>query len=100
MAAANLTLCAVLELVIMAFQVLGVTGLCLTRLMSEARWVGRGRVALILALVGLGITGAWCGRLDSEFALFAGGTMTALLIGMIVGGAGEANRPGVRRIAA
>ena len=39
----------------------------------------------IVALVGLGIAGALCGRHDSEFALFAGGTMTVLLIGMTMG---------------
>jgi hypothetical protein len=36
-------------------------------------------------MVGLGLAGALCGRHDSEFGLFAGGTMTILLIGMIVG---------------
>ena len=40
----------------------------------------------MIALVGLGIAGALCGRHDSEFALFAGGTMTVLLIGMTMGG--------------
>ena len=38
-----------------------------------------------MALFGLGIAGALCGRNDSEFALFAGGTMTVLLIGMTMG---------------
>ena len=38
-----------------------------------------------MALFGLGIAGALCGRHDSEFALFAGGTMTVLLIGMTMG---------------
>ena len=37
-------------------------------------------------MVGLGVAGAMCGRHDSEFALFAGGTMTVLLIGMTMGG--------------
>jgi hypothetical protein len=75
----------VLEVVVMMFQLLGVTTLCLIRLVPETRWAGRGRVGFVFALVGLGIFGALCGRFDSEFALFAGGTMTCLLIGMIVG---------------
>lgn len=102
MAAANLTVCAVLELVIMAFQMLGVAGLCLSRLVPANRcWAGRGRVALIVALIGLGIAGAWCGTHDSEFGLFAGGTMTALLIGMTIGGGSiETNGPSRRRIVA
>jgi hypothetical protein len=44
-----------------------------------------GRTGFIVALFGLGISGALCGNHDSEFALFAGGTMTLLLIGMTMG---------------
>ncbi len=76
---------AVLELLVMVFQVSGVAALCLHRLMSEGRWRDRGRIVYIVALVGLGVAGALCGRQDSEFALFAGGTMTLLLIGMTMG---------------
>ncbi len=48
-------------------------------------------------MVGLGVAGALCGRHDSEFALFAGGTMTVLLIGMIIGnGAAAPARSTVR----
>jgi hypothetical protein len=73
----------------MMFQLLGVTTLCLTRLVPETRWADHGRIGFVFALVGLGVFGALCGRFDSEFALFAGGTMTFLLIGMIVGSGGS-----------
>jgi len=82
--------CAVLECLVMLFQVLGVGGLCLFRLMPGTRWSDRGRRGFVVALVGLGLTGAVCGRHDSQFALFAGVTMTALLIGMIMGGGANA----------
>ena len=85
MAWSNVRLDSVLEMVVMLFQVCGVVALCLTRLVSAARWNERGRVVFIVAMVGLGAAGALCGRNDSEFALFAGGTMTALLIGMTIG---------------
>jgi hypothetical protein len=85
MAWSTLRIDAVLEVVVMMFQVFGVATLCLTRLVPETRWADRGRVGFVFALVGLGVFGAICGRFDSEFALFAGGTMTVLLIGMIVG---------------
>lgn len=101
MVPAHLTLCAVLELVVMAFQVIGVAGLCLSRLVPTSRWSGRGKVVFLVAMVGLGVAGALCGRHDSEFALFAGGTMTALLIGMTMGsGAVETTGPAGRRIVA
>ncbi len=74
-----------LEMIVILFQVCGVVALCLTRLVPAARWAERGRVVFIIAMVGLGVAGALCGRHDSEFALFAGGTMTALLIGMTIG---------------
>jgi hypothetical protein len=83
----SLRLCAVLELAVMLFQVFGVGALCLNRLLPDTRWGGRGRVGSIVALVGLAIAGALCGRLASEFALFAGVTMTVLLIGLTTGGA-------------
>ncbi len=71
-------------------------GLCLNRLMPRStRWSSRGQVGSIVALFGLGIAGALCGRHDSEFALFAGGTMTVLLIGMTMGsGSIEQGRAG------
>jgi hypothetical protein len=85
MAWSNIDVVAILEVMVMLFQVCGVVALCLTRLVPAARWAERGRVGFIIAMVGLGAAGALCGRQDSEFALFAGGTMTALLIGMTIG---------------
>ena len=81
----NVRIDGVLEIAVMMFQVFGVATLCLTRLVPATRWADRGRVGFVVALVGLGVFGALCGRHDSEFALFAGGTMTFLLIGMIMG---------------
>ena len=80
--------CAVFEFSVMLFQVFGVAALCLSRLLpaTSARWARGGRAAFVVALVGLGLAGALCGRHDSDFALFAGGTMTVLLIGMTMGG--------------
>ena len=54
--------------------------------MPGTRWAERGRWIFVIALFGLGLAGALCGRHDSQFALFAGVTMTVMLIGMIVGG--------------
>ena len=101
MAWSNLRIDAVLEILVMTFQVFGVATLCLTRLVPETRWADRGRVGFVFALVGLGVFGAICGRFDSEFALFAGGTMTFLLIGMIAGsGASHATSSTSLRISA
>ena len=76
---------ALLEIAVVLFQLFGVVALYLSRLLPASRWAARGKVGFVVALVGLGIAGALCGRLDSEFSLFAGGTMTALLIGMTLG---------------
>ncbi|WP_165234791.1 hypothetical protein [Aquisphaera insulae] len=81
----RIDLCAVLEALVVFFQVCGVMGLCVNRLMPRSAWCYRGKIGFIVALFGLGIAGALCGRHDSEFALFAGGTMTVLLIGMTIG---------------
>jgi hypothetical protein len=86
MLASKFDLCAVLEVLVVFFQVCGIMGLCLSRLMPASAWSSRGKIGFIVALFGLGIAGAICGRHDSEFALFAGGTMTVLLIGMTIGG--------------
>ncbi len=87
MASSPITLCAVFEILVVLFQVCGILGLCLNRLTPRStRWSSRGQIGSIVALFGLGIAGALCGRHDSEFALFAGGTMTVLLIGMTMGG--------------
>jgi hypothetical protein len=78
--------CTVFEVLVVLFQVCGILGLCLNRLMPRTtRWPSRGQAGLIVALFGLAIAGALCGRHDSEFALFAGVTMTVLLIGMTMG---------------
>jgi hypothetical protein len=82
----SLRVCAILELTVMLFQVFGVGALCVNRLLPDTRWAGRGRVCSIVAVIGLAIAGAFCGRLASEFALFAGVTMTVLLIGLTTGG--------------
>jgi uncharacterized membrane protein YcfT len=81
----NLRLCALLELTVMLFQVCGVLSLCLIRLLPATRWALHGRIGSIVALVGLAVAGALCGRHASEFGLFAGVTMTVLLIGMTTG---------------
>ena len=78
--------CEFLEMTVVLFQIFGVGALCLTRLFPHTRWAKRARVGYVLALLGLGVAGALCGRHDSQFALFAGVTMTVLLIGMISGG--------------
>ncbi len=77
--------CLLLEISVVVFQVIGVVALCISRLMPATRWAERGRVGFVIALIGLGVGGALCGRHDSEFALFAGVTLTALLIGMTIG---------------
>jgi hypothetical protein len=86
MAISQVQLCGILELAVILFQILGVTALCLTRLMPETAWACRGRVGFVFALFGLAAAGALCGLHDSEFALFAGATMTILLFGVTVGG--------------
>ncbi len=86
MIGAHLNVCAVFEMLVVLFQFCGILGLCMSRLMPRTtRWFSRGKVGFVIALVGLGVAGALCGRHDSEFALFAGGTMTVLLIGMTAG---------------
>src|ERR1700761_9242963 len=82
----HLSVCTIFESLVVLFQVCGILGLCMNRLMPRTtRWPSRGQAGLIVALFGLGIAGALCGRHDSEFALFAGGTMTVLLIFMTMG---------------
>jgi len=80
--------CAVLELTVMLFQVFGVAALCVNRLFPASRWAARGRAGTVVAVFGLAIAGALCNRHCSEFALFAGGTITMLLIGMTIGTGG------------
>jgi hypothetical protein len=86
----------VLEILVMCFQVVGVTGLVVSRL-SPARWAEHGRLAFVLAMIGLGVSGALLGAYDSEFALFAGLTMTVLLVGLTLGGPATEPHHGVSR---
>ena len=51
-------LCAVLEVLVVFFQVCGIMGLCLSRLMPRSAWSYRGKIGFIVALFGLGIAGA------------------------------------------
>ena len=74
-----------LELAVILFQVFGVASLCINRLAPATRWSEWGRIGFVTAMIGLGIAGALRGGQDSEFSLFAGGTMTILLIGMTIG---------------
>jgi hypothetical protein len=97
--APRFNVCAVFEVLVVLFQLCGILGLCISRLMPRStRWCSRGKVGFVVALIGLGVAGALCGRHDSEFALFAGGTMTVLLIGMTAGSSsidpGQPARPG------
>jgi len=98
----HLSACSVFEVLVVLFQLCGILGLCMNRLMPRTtRWPSRGQAGLIIALFGLAIAGALCGRHDSEFALFAGGTMTFLLIGMIAGSrTTDANSPVAVRLGA
>lgn len=77
---------AMLEVAVVVFQVLGVATLCVSRLATTRTWAMRGRAGFVVALFGLGAAGALVGLHDSEFAVFAGATVTALLIGMTIGG--------------
>jgi hypothetical protein len=81
----NVRLCAVFEMTVMLFQVFGVGALCLSRFLPARPWALRGRIGTILALVGLAVAGGLCGQHASDFALYAGGTMTVLLIGLTTG---------------
>ncbi|QDV38169.1 hypothetical protein [Tautonia plasticadhaerens] len=80
----------VFDLLVILFQVFGVLALVLSRLFATPRWSERGQWAFMVAVVGLGVAGALSGNQDSEFGLFAGLTMTTLLIGMTVGGGRDA----------
>lgn len=73
------------ELFVVVFQVVGVAALCLHRLLPGCKCGSRACTVLVLAMIGLGLSGAYCGSRDSAFSLFAGGTLTFLLIGMIAG---------------
>jgi hypothetical protein len=91
--------CAWLEPAVLLFQIAGIAALFLHRLLPASRWARRGRFGLVVALIGLGLAGAIVGRHDSEFGLFAGGTMAVMLVGMISGSSpGSAASPTATRI--
>lgn len=81
----RLSVCAWLELSVVLFQIFGVLALFLYWMSPTSSWGQRGRLGFVFAMIGLGILGALCGQHDSEFALFAGGSMTVLLIGVTMG---------------
>lgn len=70
---------------VMMLQVLGVVGLVLFRALPSSRWGSRGKLLLVLAVVGLGLAGVLHGQHRSGTGLFAGATMAFLLVGMISG---------------
>jgi hypothetical protein len=82
----NPSLCLYLEMTVVLLQVVGVASLCCSRLSPAGALARLGRVGYVLTLLGLGVAGAYCGCHQSKFALFAGASMTLLLIGMIAGG--------------
>jgi hypothetical protein len=82
----NLHTCAVLEFTVFLLQVVGVGSLFASRLVPGPRWAERGRMCLVLTLLGLGAAGSMLAVHNSEFSLFAGGTITVLLIGTTIGG--------------
>ena len=55
---ASKDLCAILEVLVVFFQVCGIMGLCLNRLAPRSIWSFRGKIGFIVALFGLGIAGA------------------------------------------
>jgi hypothetical protein len=73
------------ESLVLLFQVAGVAGLLLSRLLTRTAWAGRGKWILMFALVGLAVAGSVAGHHRSSFGLLAGGTMTILLVGMTAG---------------
>lgn len=78
---------ALIECCVLACQLAGALALIVTRLLPTTRLARGARLVFVLAMIGLAAGGAICGSQDSDFGLFAGGTMTVLLIGMITGGA-------------
>jgi hypothetical protein len=82
----NVHTCAALEFTVFLLQFLGVVSLFASRLAPGPRWADWGRMCLVLTLLGLGVVGCLLSAHNSEFSLFAGGTITVLLIGTTVGG--------------
>jgi hypothetical protein len=80
----------VFDSLVMLFQVVGLTSLLLARLLPRSRWLRYGRTLFVVALVGLCVAGSICAHERSNMGLFAGGTFTFLLVGMIAGSHGIA----------
>lgn len=75
----------IFESLVMVFQVVGLASLIFARLLPTGRWMRRGKLIFVLSLVGLGLAGAICAHHRSSMGLFAGGSITFLLVGMIAG---------------
>ncbi len=73
------------ESLVMLFQVVGLATLIFSRLLPSGRWTRRCKAMFIMALLGLGMAGAICAHHRSSMGLFAGGSVTFLLVGMIAG---------------
>ncbi len=76
---------AVCQSIVMLFQFLGILGLLLSRLMPASIWARRGKLIFLLGLIGLGFAGVLSGSQPTGSSLMAGGTITALLVGMNLG---------------
>lgn len=75
----------VFESLVMIFQVIGLASLVLSRLLPAHRWTQRGKMVFTWAIVGLAVAGSICAHHHSSMGLFAGGSVTFLLVGMIAG---------------
>jgi hypothetical protein len=67
-----------LELLVMGLQMAGVLALAWMKLAPKslaAEW------SLMIVQIGLGLSGTFCAGFESGFALFAGATLVALLLG-------------------
>ncbi len=92
--------CAVLDSMVILFQILGVLTLFLCRSRAVPGLAKPARIIYVVAVVGLGLAGTLCGHLGSDFGLFAGLSMTGLLIAMTLGCGTEAAEKRPLRIAA
>jgi hypothetical protein len=74
---ADRSLLRAIEISVMVLQAGGVTSLIFSRLAPESPLVGS---LLLGAQLGLGVAGSLCAVCGSDFALFAGATLGALLV--------------------
>jgi hypothetical protein len=75
----------VFESLVMLFQMVALTTLVLARLLPRHRWTHFGKAVFTWAIVGLGVAGSICAHHQSTMGLFAGGSVTFLVVGMIAG---------------